>query len=43
MLHTRLASLHRLDKGDVATVVLGVLVASMSAAIIILLYLPVRG
>ena len=42
MLHTRIATFEKLDRGDIATGVLGALVAAMSGAILLLLYLPVR-
>jgi hypothetical protein len=42
MLHTAIATFEKLDRGDVATAVLGFLVAGMSLAIVVLLYLPLR-
>ena len=42
MLHTRIATFEKLDRGDVATAVLGTLLAGMSLAVIVLLYLPLR-
>ena len=42
MLHTRTAAFRKLDRGDVATAVLGALVAVMSVAVAVLLYTPLR-
>ena len=42
MLHMRIADFSKIDQGTVATFILGTLVAGASAAIILLLYLPLR-
>ena len=42
MMHMRIADFDKIDRGNVATFVLGTLVAGLSAAIIVLLYLPIR-
>ena len=42
MLHTRIAAFEKLDRGDVATALLGTLVALMSATIAVLIYMPMR-
>ena len=42
MPHAPIATFDKPDRGDVATAVLGTLVAALSAAILLLLYLPVR-
>lgn len=42
MLHMKIADSEKLDRGNIATVVLGTLVAGMSVAILVLLYMPLR-
>jgi hypothetical protein len=42
MLHTRIATFEKLDRGDITTTVLGALVATMSLAVAVLLYTPLR-
>ena len=42
MLHDGLAHFEKLDRGNVLTFLLGIVVAGMSVAIVVMLYMPLR-